>query len=376
MNPDRINRLLRPNIAGLEGYTPIQPVEVLARRLGLPPGRIIKLDANENPYGCPLRVQEALATYERYHIYPDSHQGALREALAQYTGAPPDRILPGAGSDELIDLLLLAFVEPGDEVVVCPPTFSYYKTRAEVFGGRVVGVPRGAGFAVDTDAVLAALTPRTKLIFLPSPNNPTGNLLPLQEIVRLLASDAIVVVDEAYYEFCGQTVVPLVSEFDNLVVLRTFSKWAGLAGLRIGYGVFPAEIIKHLWKIKPAYNINVAAQLAALAALEERPAIETTLKLIRVERGRLYRKLRKLQIVRPHESEANFLLCRVDLGEARGLKEALEAEGIFIRHYSSPDLRDYVRISVGRPEDTDALVAALLAQTARLKEHRVSSTER
>jgi histidinol-phosphate aminotransferase len=158
----------------------------------------------------------------------------------------------------------------------------------------------------------------------------------------------------------------LVGEFDNLVVLRTFSKWAGLAGLRIGYGIFPTGIIEQLWKIKQPYNINVAAQIAALATLEDREAMEATVRRIRAERGRLYRTLRKLQLLQPHESEANFLLCRVLLGDAKALKEALEAEGIFIRHYNSPELRNYVRISVGRPEDTDQLVSALLAQTARV----------
>jgi histidinol-phosphate aminotransferase len=367
MNPDRIARLLRPEIAALEAYTPILPVDVLARRLGLPIGRIVKLDANENPYGCSLRVQEALASYDRYHLYPDPNQGALREALAHYTGAPPDRILPGAGSDELIDLLITAFVAPGDEVIICPPTFGMYKTRTEVFGGRIVTVPRAERFAIDPDAIAAAVTPRTRLLFLASPNNPTGNPVSQQHIVRLLDTGVIVVIDEAYYEFYGHTVAPLVSEFDNLVVLRTFSKWAGLAGLRLGYGILPAGIITHLWKVKQPYNVNVAAQVAALATLEDREAVEATIRRLRLERGRLFRALRKLQLLQPYESEANFLLCRVLLGDARALKLALEAEGIFIRHYSSPDLSDHVRISVGRPEDTDTLMAALLSQTARVE---------
>jgi histidinol-phosphate aminotransferase len=367
MSDDHIDRLLRPDIASLEAYSPILPVDVLARRLGLPTSKIVKLDANENPYGCSLRVQEALAAYDRYHLYPDPTQGALREALAQYTGAPPDRILPGAGSDELIDLLITAFVGPGDEVIICPPTFGMYKTRTEVFGGRVVNVPRGPGFAVDPDSIVQAITPRTKLIFLASPNNPTGNPVNRQHVVRLLRAGVIVVVDEAYYEFYGQTMAPLVSEFDNLVVLRTFSKWAGLAGLRVGYGILPAAIIKHLWKIKQPYNINVAAQIAALATLEDRAAMEATIRRIKSERGRLYRQLRKLLLIQPFESEANFLLCQVRLGSAKELTEALAAQGIFIRHYSSPELRDYVRVSVGRPEDTDALMAALLAHTAQLR---------
>lgn len=365
MDLDPTRRLLRPTIAALEPYEPILPIEVLARRLGLPPSKIIKLDANENPYGCSLRVQEALASYERFHIYPDPSSGALRMALAQYTGAAPERIIVGAGSDELIDMLIIALVDPGDEVIISPPTFGMYKTRTEVFGGQVVRVARDETFAINVEAIARAVTPRTKLIFLPSPNNPTGNLVSQQDVVRLLGTGVMVVIDEAYFEFAGHTVAPLVGEFDNLVVLRTFAKWAGLAGMRVGYGIMPTELASQLWKLKQPYNVSVASQLAALASLEDRAAIEATVKRIRVERGRLFRQLRKLQLLQPFESEGNFLLCRVLLGEARMLKEALEQEGIFIRHYNNAELRDYVRISVGRPEDTDALVAALLAYTAR-----------
>jgi histidinol-phosphate aminotransferase len=367
MSQDHIDRLLRPAVAHLEAYTPILPIDVLARRLKMDVSKIVKLDANENPYGCSMRVQEVLASFDRYHLYPDPNQSTLREALAHYTGAAPERILPGAGADELIDLLIAAFVDPGDEVIICPPTFGMYKIRTEIFGGRVVEVARRDGFAIDPDAVIDAITPRTKLLFLASPNNPTGNPVNHQHIVRFLRAGIIVVVDEAYYEFYGQTVVPLVSEFDNLVVLRTFSKWAGLAGLRLGYGICPAGIIKHLWKIKQPYNINIAAQVAALATLEDRDAVTTTIKRIRSERGRLYRQLRKLLLLQPFDSEANFLLCQVRLGDAARLKEALAAQGIFVRHYSSPDLRGYVRISVGRPEDTDTLMAALVTYTAQLR---------
>ncbi len=363
---EQIRRLLRPNIVDLEPYAPIQPVEVLARRLGVPPSRIVKLDANENPYGCSLRVQEALAAYERYHIYPDPNQGALRMALAQYTGAPPERILAGSGSDELIDLLIAAFVDPGDEVITCPPTFGMYKTRTEVFGGRVVAVPRDADFAVDPEAIVAAAGPRTKLIFLASPNNPTGNLVPRQHVVRLLETGAIVVVDEAYYEFAGVTVAPLVAEFDNLVVLRTFSKWAAIAGLRAGYGIFPGELMPYLWKIKPPFNVNAAALAAVEATFDDLEWLRSTIVRIKAERGRMYRQLRKLNLLQPYPSQGNFLLCRVLRGDAAELQARLADLGIIVRHYGDGPLADYLRISVGRPEDTDVLVKALISIAERL----------
>lgn len=355
-----ISELFRPDIEALEEYVPVEPVEVLAARLGIPPSDIVKLDANENPYGCSLRVQEALAAFDGYHIYPDPNQRELRELLASYAGFSPDRILAGSGSDELIDMMVRLFVGPGDEVIVCPPTFGMYSWAARLSGARVVAIPRDERFQIDVERVLGAVGQRTKLIFLASPNNPTGNRVPLADVVRLLQSRAVIVVDEAYFEFAGATVAPLVEEFPNLVVLRTFSKWAGLAGLRVGYGIFPKEIVAQLWKIKQPYNVNVAAQLAVKATLEDIDHLRSSVQRIRTERGRLFRQLRKLNLLVPYPSDANFILCRVVRGSALSLKKWLEGRGIFVRYFDTPQLKQYIRISVGRPEDTDRLIRALL----------------
>lgn len=230
----------------------------------------------------------------------------------------------------------------------------------------MVEAPRNEKFQVDVDRVMASLSPKTKLIFLASPNNPTGNLTPTSDVVRLLRSNSVVVVDEAYYEFAGVTVAPLVEEFPNLVVLRSFSKWAGLAGLRIGYGIFPREIATQLRKIKQPYNVNVAAQVAVKASLEDIEYLRQSVNRIRLERGRLYRQLRKLNLLVPYPSDANFILCRVVRSNASRLKKWLEMKGIFIRYFNTPLLRDYIRISVGRPEDTDRLMKALLEVSTSL----------
>ncbi len=359
-----LSELFRPDIESLEEYVPIEPTEVLAARLGIPASDIVKLDANENLYGCSLRVQEALSSFDRYHIYPDPNQRELRELLAGYAGFSPEKILAGSGSDELIDLVMRLFIVPGDEVIVCPPTFGMYSWSARLCGARVVAVPRDERFQVDVERVLAAVTDRTKLIFLASPNNPTGNLVPLSDVVRLLQTRAVVVVDEAYYEFAGSTVAPLVEEFPNLIVLRSLSKWAGLAGLRIGYGIFPKEIVDQLWKIKQPYNVNVAAQLAVRATLEDLDYLKQVIHRIRLERGRLFRQLRKLNLLSPYPSDANFILCKVVRASARSLKQWLENRGIFVRYFDTPQLKDYIRISVGRPEDTDKLMKALLEAAA------------
>ena len=356
--------LLRPSLAAVQRAQPAEPIEAAAARRGLSPDRIVRLNANENPYGPPLRVQEALASFDRYHLYPDPESSEIRSLLANYTGIDSGRIVVGSGSDEIIDLLFWLFVAPGDAVLIPTPTSCTYQVRAAVFGASVRAVPRRADFSLDSEAMEAALTPDVKLVFLASPNNPSGNLCREREIVRLLHRHVIVVVDEAYFEFSGRTVAPLIGEFDNLVVLRTFSTWAGLAGLRVGYGLMPRWIAAEAQRVKRPYTVNVAAQVAVRAAFEEMSYYRATIRRIRLERLRMYRALRKLNFVRPLESKANFLLVHVLHGGSAALQEWLEEDGIFVRRYTSPDLADYVRISVGRPEDTDRLMhrMTMLAQ--------------
>ncbi|WP_043097833.1 histidinol-phosphate transaminase [Kallotenue papyrolyticum] len=355
-----IEALIRPDLAALEPYTPIVPFEALSARLGLPVERIIKLDANENPYGPAPGVREALARYPFYAIYPDPDQTELRAAISGYIGQPTERIICGNGSDEIIDLLMRLFVAPGEAVVEAPPTFGMYSFNTGVVGGRLVQVPRDEAFGVDVEAIAAAVeASRAKLIFLPSPNNPDGSLLPRAAVERLLELPAVLVVDEAYAEFSGQSVADLVGQAPNLVVLRTFSKWAGLAGLRIGYGLVPEPIIRHLWKIKPPYNINMAAHVAALASLAAVDELLANVRRIIAERERVFAALAAMPQVRVYPSAANFLLVRLRNGDGRAVKQALEQRGILIRHYNKPGLQDCIRISIGTPTHNDALLEAL-----------------
>lgn len=359
-------RLIRDAVMRMAAYTPMPPIERLAEGVGLPVERIVKLDQNENPYGCSIRVQEVLASHDRYHLYPDPEGRTVRERLARYTEMPADRILLGNGADELIDLLYLLTIDPGDEVIIAPPTFGVYKARAELFGASVVETPRRRDFGLDIDAMERAVTPRTKLITLVSPNNPTGNVASHEQLVRLLRLGPLVVVDEAYFEFAQRSVMPLAREFDNLIVLRTFSKWAGLAGLRIGYGVFPLDVMSYLWKIKPPFNVNAAALAAVEASFDDFDYVHSTVMRLKVERGRLFRKLRKLNLLQPLPSQGNFLLCRVLRGDARTIKARLADLGIMVRGYDEGVLENYLRITVGQPEDTDVLVKALLAISERV----------
>ena len=351
--------LVRRDLATLPVYQAIQAPDMLARELGLGEEAIIKLDGNENPYGCSPRVREALASCPNLHTYPDPSQTALRRDLSEYVGLGPEHIVAGSGSDEIIDLLLRLVLEPGDRVINAVPTFGMYDFSTKICGGRVVEVPRGQDFQLDVEAVLAAVDRRTKVIFVANPNNPTGTLTPPQSLRPLLDAGPLVVVDEAYYEFCGQTVARWVPEHDNLVVLRTFSKWAGLAGLRVGYGLMPPELVKHLLTIKPPYNVNMAAQVAVHESLADREYLLGTVRAIVRERERLFEGLVGIPYLKPRPSQANFILCAVTPGDARALHQALRRRGIFVRYFDSPRLRDTVRITVGKPEHTDAVLRAL-----------------
>jgi histidinol-phosphate aminotransferase len=362
----------------MKAYTPIEPVDILSQRAKLPMESVVKLDGNENPYSCSPKVRKALANYSRYHIYPDPMQRELRQALEEYTGLDCRYIVCGSGSDELIDLVLRLFLEPGDEVINCPTTFGVYPFCTNVCGGKVVNIPRNEDFALDIAAIKRALNKKTKVIFIASPNNPTGNVITEQEMVELVETGKIVVVDEAYFEFSSITMVNLVPNYSNLIVLRTFSKWAGLAGLRIGYGIFPIEIASYLMKIKQPYNVNVAAEVAALASLADIDYLRGNVAKITAERERLFDKLRELDWLKPYPSSGNFILCSLkcysggakrpknlaqgntrEESQAKKIWRQLQKKGIFIRYFDRPRLRDCLRISVGKPEDTDALIEAL-----------------
>ena len=363
-----ILRLVRPDILAMLGYEPIEPSDVLAERLGIPADQVAKLDGNENPYGPSPRVLELLGSYGAYHRYPDPQQRRLREALAGYTGVGPERIIAGHGSDEIIDLLLRAVLAPGDIAIDCPPTFGMYGFSARVAGGRTVDVPRGDEFSLDLEGVRAAAK-GAKAVLVASPNNPTGNPLRRDELDALLATGLLVVVDEAYVEFAGGSFAALVPERENLVVLRTFSKWAGLAGLRAGYGIMPPALAGVLMHIKQPYTPNVAAEVAMLASLEDKDGLMEGVQAIVRERERMLGLLRQLEFLEVYPTDANFVLVRLkpdpreqDGQDARETRHALARRGLFVRYFDTPRLRDCLRISVGLPEHTDRLIAALREQ--------------
>ena len=361
---------IRTHLENLPAYTPIEPFEVLSARIGRNPDQIVKLDANENPYGPLTIVRETLGKMEFPHIYPDPESRALRKSLAKFTGVDEEYLLAGQGADELIDLLMRVFLDPNDCILSCPPTFGMYSFDAELNSARCIEVPRRADFSLDLDSIRKAVeTYQPKLFFITSPNNPDGSLIDSKIMDELLSLPTLIVLDEAYIEFAGDDLGANLSRIrevpmrENLIVLRTFSKWAGLAGLRIGYGAFPLWLMPTLWKSKQPYNVNVAASVAAQVSLEHTDELKKVVELLKEERARLFTALQEIPFIKPYSTQSNFILCQVVGRDAAELKARLAQEhGVFIRYFNKPGLRDHIRISVGRPQDTDVLVKALKVQ--------------
>lgn len=362
---------VRNHILDMPPYEPVVPYEILSENLGIAVDKLVKLDANENPYGPLPQVLEALGQLPYAHIYPDPQSRILRKALADHIGLPADLVLAGAGADELIDLVMRACLDPGESILNCPPTFGMYAFDGDVNDVDTINVFRKPDFSIDVPAIESLFEREPaerhpRILFLASPNNPDGSLVARDDIMRLLDLPVLLVLDEAYIEFAppGFSWINEVSKRENLVVLRTFSKWAGLAGLRVGYGAFPGWLIEQLWKVKQPYNVSVAASTAAIVSLEYKDEIEQRRKWIINERERLYSKLIAFPWLKPYPSQANFILCQVmpvaGLSiTAKDLKKELSKEGILVRYFQKPGLEDHIRFSIGKPEHTDSLLTAL-----------------
>lgn len=354
-----IEKLIRPCLTGFIGYSARKSIEHQQKSLGAVSESVIRLDANENPYGCSLRVNRALSSCHDINIYGDAGQKELSGLLEGYTGIPSSQIVSGNGSCELIDLLFRLFVEPSDEVLITAPSFIMYNFSARICGSDMVEVPRKGDFSIDVNAIKRAISSRTKMIIIDNPNNPTGNLANQQDIIDIVSTGLPVLVDEAYYEFGGDTVAPLMKTYGNLMVLRTFSKWAGLAGLRVGYGLFPPAIADYLMKIKLPYNVNVAAVIAVRESLKDMEYLMSNVRAIVAERERLLKRLKDVRFLKPYPSRANFILCLIKNAPAAEVYGRLQRKGIQVRYFNTPLLNNYIRISVGRPEHTDVLIEAL-----------------
>jgi histidinol-phosphate aminotransferase len=342
--------LVKPSVRALKAYT-------LAARQAA-----VKINQNENPYDLPepikRRVLEA-ALQRPWSRYPDFDPRELVEALAAYSGWRADGILAGNGSNELIEALLLVTVGPGTRVAIPQPTFTLYALLTGILGGEVAPVALAGDLSYDVDALVDAGR-RPGLVIACSPNNPTGGALTPDEVRRLCRETAgLVVIDEAYHEFSGRTVVPLLADHPNLVVLRTFSKAMALAGLRVGYLLASPELVREVNKARLPYNINFFSQLAARAVLDEREVLEANVRRLIAARETLADELSRFPGVRVYPSEANFLLVELAEADPKTVFELLYARGVLVRDVTSyPRLARCLRVSVGSDEENARLLEA------------------
>lgn len=359
------NRPLVPaNVERLSPYVPGKPLTELARDFGITDA--VKLASNESPLGpSPKAIAAATAAIAEGHRYPDGY--ALRRAIALHHGVPIEEVILGNGSNELIDIICHTFASPGEHAVYPDPSFVCYRSSTIAANMEPTVVPMSGGVNYDVDALIAALRPDTKLLFLANPNNPTGTYLGQAELKRLLSAapqDAIIVLDEAYIEFADAADYPdglkLRSLHPHILVLRTFSKAYGLAGFRVGYAIGPKTLIGYLDRLRPPFNVNNMALAAAEASLADPEHLRRYVALNAQERQRVGSRLLQLGIsVVP--SQANFLL--VDTGRpAKDVYNIMLRKGVIVRPMAPP-IESFVRITLGLPAENDRMLDALHAAT-------------
>jgi histidinol-phosphate aminotransferase len=354
---------INPALNHLPVYQPGRPIEEVARELGLDPAGIIKLASNENPLG-PSRLGLAAMrqALKQVNLYPDGNAFYLKQKLAAKLGVTPANLILGNGSNEVIEMIGHALLAPGAEVVVSQYCFAVYPIVTALFGAKLVVVP-AKNHAHDLDAMLAAITPNTRIVFVANPNNPTGTTASREELARFVnavPANVLLALDEAYIEFLNEP-LDLLPEIrngtkPNLLLMRTFSKIYGLAGLRIGYGIGHPEFIAALEKIRQPFNINLVAQAGALAALDDTKHVEKTRKVN--SRGlklyaRTFRKL-KLDFI---PSQANFILVRV--GDGQRVFGELQKLGVIVRPMGGYQLPEWIRISIGTTKENQRCLEAL-----------------
>lgn len=350
-----------PWLDGLVAYDPGKPIEETARELGLDPEAIIKVASNENPLGpSPKAVEAMKEAAEGVNIYPDGGGYKLRTAIAEKVGLQRENVVLGNGSNEIIEVIGHGFLNPGDNVIAAEHAFVVYRLMATLFGAETIEVP-DPDFVHDLDAMAAAITPQTKKVFIANPNNPTGTMVGQEGIVRFMdqvPDHVMVIFDEAYYEFLHEPPDTLryVSEGRNVVIMRTFSKIQGLAGLRIGYGLTTPEIASVLQKCRQPFNTNAIAQAGAIAGLLDNEHQQRTCDLNDEGLEYLQGSFKEMGLEYV-PSVANFVLVKVGDGDA--VFDLMLKKGVIIRAMRGYKLPEWVRISVGTMEQNERCIATL-----------------
>ncbi|GAB6098469.1 histidinol-phosphate transaminase [Halanaerocella petrolearia] len=354
--------LVRDAIMDIKPYVPGKPIEEVKRELGLE--KVIKLASNENPLGAsPTAKEDMKAALEQVHIYPDGNLHKLRQKLSNNLKVEPGQLIFGNGSDELLAYLGQTFIKSDDEIVAAKTTFSEYEFATNLMGGELVEVPL-KDYTHDLEGMLDAITDKTKLVFICNPNNPTGTIVTEEKVEEFLAQvpdDVIVVFDEAYNEYVTSDLYPetidYLGEYDNVVILRTFSKVYGLSGLRLGYGIASQEIIDYLGRVRQPFNVNAIAQVGACSSLDDKKHLAQTLDYNEQGKKYLYQEFEKLGL-EYIPTEANFIIVDVEEDNDQVFEEMLQ-KGIIIRSLSSFGYQTKIRVTVGLPEENKAFIKAL-----------------
>lgn len=348
----------RDDLKDIAPYVPGKPISDVQRELGLTD--VVKLASNENPFGCSEKVKNVMKDFlPEITLYPDGNATVLREKLAEKYGLKPEQFIFGAGSNEIITLIAQTFLNPGDESIYASPSFTWYDTAVRLSGATPVIIPL-KDYTHDLDAMKNAVSEKTKIIWICNPNNPTGTIVTsdqLNEFLKSVPTDIVIVLDEAYYEYATggnyPETVPLLEKYPNLIILRTFSKVYGLASLRVGYGMASSEIVSYLNRIRPPFNVNSLAQMAAVAALSDQDFVEKTVTGTKKGLEFLYDAFERLNL---HyvKSYANFVWVETKYPSTE-LFQKLLRKGVIIR----PFMENWVRITVGTQEQNEKLITAL-----------------
>lgn len=361
-NYKSLEELAQPQVLGLVPYSPGKPMEEVERELGL--DEVLKLASNENPLGpSPMALQAIREALHGLHRYPDGDCHNLRQGLSRRLGVGAEELCFGNGSNELLELVTRAFLGPGDEAVMADPAFVVYRSVCQAVGCEIRQVSL-KDFSHDLQKMLEAVTPKTKMVFLGNPNNPTGTCVTpsdLHDFVKILPRDVILVVDEAYREYMPRHLQPdllrYVRDGRYLLTLKTFSKAYGLAGLRIGYGIGPREMVKILDRVRQPFNVNTLAQRGALAALDDTTHLAETVRVAELGRRTLRTRLEELGLICV-PSVANFILADVGMN-GRGVADALLKKGVIVRSMEGYGLPTHIRVTVGTPRENARAAEAL-----------------
>jgi len=359
-----VKKMVRSNLLNVKNYVPGKPIEEVERELGLKD--VIKLASNENCFGpSPMAIDAIRRSLKTINRYPDSASFYLRKKLASMLGVREDNLIFGNGSDEVICMAIRAFVESGDEVIIAKSTFLIYEIASQVQNAKIKTVPMTGELKYDLKEMKKAITPVTKLVFIANPDNPTGTYITkkeLDEFLHGLPENLIVFLDEAYFEFANYSFKDYPNGLDylkrpGLIVARTFSKVFGLAGLRIGYGVASPEVISYMERVREPFNINILAQVAAAAALDDKVFIKKTIAHVEMEREFLYAAFRKLGL-EYHRSATNFVVVNV-AKDCKIVFNDLMKEGIIVRDMKAWGLDTFIRVTIGTKVENRRFITAL-----------------